>query len=57
MTITFFFLSPLCSGRLHVDPDPVVAPGFDFDFESEPMHQDQLRAMILQEVRQALHPF
>ncbi|CAM9583819.1 unnamed protein product, partial [Pylaiella littoralis] len=44
------YFQPL-SGKLHVDPDPVVAPGFDFDFESEPMLQDQLRAMILQEVQ------
>eukprot|EP00752_Nemacystus_decipiens_P018401 g16504.t1 len=43
------YFQPL-RGKIHVAPDPVVAPGFDFDFESEPMHQEQLRDMILQEV-------
>ncbi|CAM9991548.1 unnamed protein product [Ectocarpus sp. 6 AP-2014] len=43
------YFQPL-SGRIHVPPDPEVAPGLDFDFESEPMHQEQLRNMILQEV-------
>lgn len=43
-------LSSASRGKIHVAPDPVVAPGFDFDFESEPMCQEQLRDMILQEV-------
>ncbi|CAM9882429.1 unnamed protein product, partial [Scytosiphon promiscuus] len=43
------YFQPL-SGKVHVAPDPDVTPGFDFDFESEPMNLDQLRHMIFEEV-------
>ncbi|CAM9158893.1 unnamed protein product, partial [Laminaria digitata] len=36
--------------RSDVKPDPEVAPGFEFDFESEPLCRVQLKQMILQEV-------
>lgn len=42
---------PSSRGKVQVGPDPEIAPGFDFDFESEPMHVEQLRYMIMQEVR------
>lgn len=31
-------------------PDPEVPPGFEFDFESEPLCRVQLKKMILEEV-------
>ena len=43
--------------RSDVKPDPEVAPGFEFDFESEPPCRVQLKQMILQEVFLYFHVF
>lgn len=49
---TSSFSTPCCAYRRRSDvkPDPEVAPGFEFDFESEPLCRVQLKQMILQEV-------
>ncbi|CAM9721268.1 unnamed protein product [Chrysoparadoxa australica] len=42
------YFDPLRNSEGH--PDPPVAPGFEFDFESEPLARLQLKSLILEEV-------